>query len=111
MSQNLGGKLIIEYDYNYHRNNPNLHFNFEVINTNKDYLAKMNYAVVDEKRNSKFKMEEVPTVLISPVGMYGKVLVVENDRIFLDNCSGRLGERFRFRELMESPCNFPAREV
>ena len=56
-------------------------------------------------------MEEIPTVLISPVGMYGKVLVLENDMIYLENCSGRLEERFRFRELMESPCNFPAKEV
>ena len=109
--KNLGGKLVIEYDYHYHRNNPNLHFTLEVIKDEKDYLAKMNYAIVDVDRNNNFKMEEIPTVLISPVGMYGKVLVLENDMIYLENCSGRLEERFRFRELMESPCNFPAKEV
>ena len=109
--KNLGGKIGIEYDYHYHRNNPNLHFNIEVIKDKKDYLAKMNYSVVDTERNRKFKMEEIPTVLISPLGMYGKVLVLKNDRLYLDNCSGRLEERFRFREQMESPCDFPEKEV
>ena len=70
--KNLGGKLEIEYDYNFKRNNPNLHFNFEIIENPKDYIAKMNYSFVDERRNRKFNMNEVPTVLISPVGMYGR---------------------------------------
>ena len=109
--KNLGGKLVIEYDYNFQRNNPNLHFNFEVINNPKDYIAKMNLSLVDEKRNRNFTMNEVPTVLISPVGMYGRVLAIENENIFLRNCNGKLSERFRFRELIESPCDFPEKEV
>ena len=109
--KNLGGKLVIEYDYNFQRNNPNLHFNLEVINNPKDYIAKMNLSLIDEKRNRKFTMNEVPTVLISPVGMYGRVLAIENENIFLRNCNGKLSERFRFRELIESPCDFPEKEV
>ena len=109
--KNLGGKLEIEYDYNFQRNNPNLHFNFEIIENPKDYIAKMNYTFVDESRNRNFKMNEVPTVLISPVGMYGKVIKIENEKIYLENCDGHINERFRFRELIESPCDFPEKEV
>ena len=43
--------------------------------------------------------------------MYGKVLVLENDKLFLDNCSGRHEERFRFRETLDNPCNFEVKEV
>ena len=109
--KNLGGKLVIEYDYIYQRNNSNLHFNIEIITDPKDYIAKMNTSKVDVIRNRNFQMNETPTVLISPVGMYSKVIVIEKEKIFLDNCTGKLSERFRFRELLESPCNFPEKEV
>ena len=109
--KNVGGKLVIEYDYHFHKNNPNVHFTLEVIKNPKEYISKMNYSVFDSKRNRDFKMEEIPTVLISPVGMYGKVLVLENDKLFLDNCSGRHEERFRFRESLDNPCNFEVKEV
>ena len=62
----------------------------------------MNYSFVDERRNRKFNMNEVPTVLISPVGMYGRVLKIENEKIFLENCNGDINERFRLRDLIES---------
>ena len=71
----------------------------------------MNYTTVDSERDEHFKMEEIPTVLISPVNMYGKVLVLENEKLYLDNCSGRKEERFRFRELIENPCNFSNKKV
>lgn len=109
--KNLGGKLVIEYDYIFQRNNSNLHFNLEIITDPKDYIAKMNTSKVDVRRNKNFQMDETPTVLISPVGMYSKVIVIENEKIFLDNCTGKLSERFRFRELIESPCDFPEKEV
>ncbi len=32
--------LEIEYDYNFQRNNPNLHFNFEIIENQKTTLLK-----------------------------------------------------------------------
>ena len=109
--KNIGGKLVIEYDYHFHKNNSNLHFTIEVINNNKDYIAKMNYTTVDSDRDEKFRMDEIPTILISPVNMYSKVLVLENEKLYLDNCSGRKEERFRFREVIENSCNFSNKKV
>ena len=36
---------------------------------------------------------------------------IENEKIYLENCDGHINERFRFRDLIESPCDFPEKEV
>ena len=101
-----GLHLSIEYDWKYQMRNPQIHFNIEVIETEKDYLAKMNYITIDKERNSQFSLKETPVVLISPYNLYGKVLVLKESRIFIENCSGILEEQFRFQSLTDNMCSY-----
>ena len=101
-----GVSLSVEYDWKYQMRNPQIHFNIEVLETKKDYLAKMNYIVVDEDRNKKFQLDEIPVVLISPFNLYGKVLVLKESRLFIENCTGRKEEQFRFQSLTDNKCSY-----
>lgn len=101
-----GVSLSIEYDWKYQMRNPQIHFNIEVLETKKDYLAKMNYIVVDEDRNKNFQLDEIPVVLISPFNLYGKVLVLKESRLFIENCTGRKEEQFRFHFLTDNKCSY-----
>jgi len=101
-----GFNLSIEYDWKYQMRNPQIHFNIEVIETEKDYLAKMNYITIDKERNSQFSLKESPVVLISPYNLYGKVLVLKESRIFIENCTGILEEQFIFRSIFDNVCSY-----
>ena len=101
-----GFNLSIEYDWKYQMRNPQIHFNIEVIETEKDYLAKMNYITIDKERNSQFSLKESPVVLISPYNLYGKVLVLKESRIFIENCTGILEEQFIFRSFFDNVCSY-----
>ena len=66
----------------------------------------MNYIVVDEERNKKSQLDEIPVVLISPFNLYGKVLVLKESRLFIENCTGRKEEQFRFQFLTDNKCSY-----
>ena len=101
-----GINLSIEYDWKYQMRNPQIHFNIEIIENEKEYLAKMNYMIVDEERNKNLEILELPVILISPSNLYGKVLVLRDSRIFIENCTGRKEEQFKIHQLTNNECSY-----
>ena len=92
-----GVSLSVEYDWKYQMRNPQIRFNIEVIETKKDYLAKMNCIVVDEDRNKEISTRRnILIVLISPFNLYGKVLVLKEVDYLLKTAQEEKEEQFRF---------------